>query len=170
MVATSISLPNAAIVASSASVAPLVATITGSNTIGRSGFSALSSSRSATCPAAKALPIMPILTASTPMSLDDRVDLGEDHFGRHRMDGAHAQRVLSGDRGDRGHRVAAEHGDGLDVGLDPGAAAGIRSGNDEDAEAASTVGDRPVTRASTASQISSTSRLDQPRHGRRLRP
>ena len=41
--------------------------------------------RFATCSAAKALPIMPIFTASTPMSRDDRVDLRENHFGRNRM-------------------------------------------------------------------------------------
>ena len=41
IVATSISRPNAAIVASSASGAPLVATITGSKTIGMPGCSAL---------------------------------------------------------------------------------------------------------------------------------
>jgi hypothetical protein len=32
-----------------------------------------------------------------------------------------------------GHRMAAEHRDSLDVGLDTGAAAGIRASDDEDA-------------------------------------
>ena len=99
----------------------------------RHALPALASRRSAMCSAAKALPIMPILTASTPMSLDDRVDLREDHFGRHRMDRGDAQRVLGGDGGDRGHRMAAEHGDGLDIGLDAGPAAGVGPGDDQDA-------------------------------------
>ena len=60
-----ISRPNAAIVASSASTSPLVATITGSNTI---GTPASASSRSATAFAVSADPIMPIFTASTPIS------------------------------------------------------------------------------------------------------
>ena len=64
---------------------------------------------------------------------DDRVDLREDHLGRNRVDRGDAERVLRGDRGDRGHRVAAEHGDGLDVGLNPRAAARIRAGDDQDA-------------------------------------
>ena len=69
-VATSISLPNAATVASSASGEPLVATITGSKTIGSSGCNVLRwTNRRATCSAAKALPTIPILTASTPRSL-----------------------------------------------------------------------------------------------------
>ena len=134
IVATSISWPKAAIVASSASAEPLVATMTGSKTIGRSGCSALQ-------------PLEPLGDllggegAADHADLhrvdadvgDDRVDLREDHFGRDRMDGGHAERVLRGDRGDRGHRMAAEHGDRLDVGLDARAAAGIRAGDDEDA-------------------------------------
>ena len=64
--ATCISRSNAAMVASSASNDPLVATMTGSKTIGTCASSA---SRSATAAAVCAEPIMPILTASTPMSL-----------------------------------------------------------------------------------------------------
>ena len=44
-----------------------------------------------------------------------------------------AQRVLHRDRRHRRHGVAAERGDGLDVGLNARAAAGIRAGDDEDA-------------------------------------
>ncbi len=66
IVAMSINCPKAAIVSSSASGLPLVATITGSKTIG--AFSNFAS-RSAMTRAAKALPIIPILIASTPMSL-----------------------------------------------------------------------------------------------------
>src|SRR3546814_1175850 len=49
------------------------------------------------------------------------------------MDALHAERVLRGDRGDRGHRVAAEHRHRLDVGLNPGAAAAVGPRNDENA-------------------------------------
>ena len=48
------------------------------------------------------------------------------------MHAKHALRVLHGDRRHRRHGVTAERGDGLDVGLDAGAAAGIRTGDDED--------------------------------------
>jgi hypothetical protein len=46
------------------------------------------------------------------------------------MDALHPQRILRGDRGDRGHRMAAEHRDRLDIGLDTRAAAAIGPGND----------------------------------------
>ena len=51
-------------VASSARLAPLVATITGSNTTGTPSASSLA----AMCNAVNGDPIIPILTASTPMS------------------------------------------------------------------------------------------------------
>ena len=41
--------------------------------------------------------------------------------------------VLGGERGDGRRGIAAEGGDGLDVGLDTGAAAGVRAGDDQDA-------------------------------------
>jgi hypothetical protein len=59
-----ISRSKAAMVSASASSEPLVATMTGSKTIG----TASRSSRSATAVAASAEPIIPIFTASTPMS------------------------------------------------------------------------------------------------------
>ena len=62
-----------------------------------------------------------------------RIDLGENHFRRYRMDGADPFRILGGDGGDRGHGMAAEHGDRLDIGLDAGAAAAVGPGDDEDA-------------------------------------
>src|SRR3546814_3341362 len=43
-----------------------------------------------------------------------------------------SERILRGDSGDSGHRMAAQQGHRLDVGLNPGAAARIRSGDDED--------------------------------------
>ena len=161
MVATSISLPNAAMVASSASVAPLVATITGSNTIGRSGCSCLSCS-------SRCGDLLGGEGAADHADLD-RIDAdiarpprrsGRGHLGRDRMDRADAQRVLRGDRGDRGHRVAAEHGDGLDVGLDPRAAAGIGPGDDQDCAAV----DSAVMRRSLRGEI-----VKQPRPPRRCR-
>ena len=41
-----------------------------------------------------------------------------DELRRHRVDRVHAQRVLRGQRGDRGRGIGAERGDRLDVGLD----------------------------------------------------
>ncbi len=64
-VASRISRSNAEMVSASASAAPLLATITGSKTIGQESCDKLS----ATACAVSALPIMPILTASTPISL-----------------------------------------------------------------------------------------------------
>ena len=61
-----ISRSNAAMASASARDDPLVATITGSKT---TGTPCSASSRSATAPAVSAEPIMPILTASAPMSL-----------------------------------------------------------------------------------------------------
>jgi hypothetical protein len=60
------------------------------------------------------------------------VHLRDHHVGGHRVHGADAERVLRGDRSDRGHRVAAEHRDGLDIGLDASAATRIGTGNDQD--------------------------------------
>ena len=71
--------------ASSSSTAPDSATITGSITIGVPGSSR--SSASATAATISAVPSMPILTASTPMSVADRPDLLDDEGRRH---GVHA--------------------------------------------------------------------------------
>ena len=48
------------------------------------------------------------------------------------MDAGHAQAVLGRERGDDAHAVAAEGHDGLEVGLDAGAPAGIGPGDGED--------------------------------------
>ncbi len=64
---------------------------------------------------------------------DDRVDLGDHHVGRNGVNALHAEGILRGDGRDRGHRVAAEHGDRLDIRLDARAAARIGAGDDEDA-------------------------------------
>ena len=63
-VASCISRSNAAMVSASANAAPLVAIMTGSNTIG----TVRASSRSATTAAIAGEPSMPIFTASTPIS------------------------------------------------------------------------------------------------------
>ncbi len=78
-------------------------------------------------------PSIPIFTASMPMSSLDGPDLSEDHLRRHVVDGGDADGVLRGDRGDRGHPVDTAGGERLQVGLDAGAAAGVRAGDREDA-------------------------------------
>ena len=55
--------------------------------------------------------------------LDHRLDLGRDDLGRGDVDGAHAERVLRGQRRDRAGAIDAERGEGLEVGLNAGAAA-----------------------------------------------
>ena len=62
-----------------------------------------------------------------------RVNLRQHDVGGDGVNRCDPQSVLCGDRGDGRHRMAAEHGDGLDVGLDAGTAAGIRACDDEDA-------------------------------------
>jgi hypothetical protein len=57
------------------------------------------------------------------------VDLRDDEIGGHRMYTADPSGVLGGQRGDGGGAEDAERGEGLQVGLDAGAAAGVRAGN-----------------------------------------
>ena len=96
IVATFISSPKAATVAASARTDPLVATITGSNTIGRSGRSAfIASSRAASWVGGKGAADHADLDRIDADVADDRVDLGEHHFRRHRVDGAR-RRACSG--------------------------------------------------------------------------
>jgi len=57
------------------------------------------------------------------------VDLGHDQFWGQHLHRANAARGLHGDRGDRAHRIAAQHGDGLDICLDPRATRTIRTGD-----------------------------------------
>ena len=59
------------------------------------------------------------------------VDLRAQHVGRHAVDGAHALGVLRGDGGDGRHAVAAQRAEGLEVGLDAGAAAAVGAGDGE---------------------------------------
>jgi hypothetical protein len=64
--------------------------------------------------------------------VDDGIDLLQHHLGGDRHDVLHSERVLGGDRRDRGHGVAAQHRHRFDVGLDAGAASGVGTGDDQD--------------------------------------
>ena len=75
---------------------------------------------------------MPILTASTPISPTTASICARIISAGTGWTAVTPSGVLRGDRGDRGHRVAAEHGDGLDIRLNPRAAARIRAGDDQD--------------------------------------
>ncbi|MEJ7714572.1 MAG: hypothetical protein WKF40_02215 [Thermoleophilaceae bacterium] len=57
--------------------------------------------------------------------LGDRPHLVDHRLRRHRVNRGHFPGVLRGDRRDRGHPVGAAPGEGLQVGLDPGATAGV---------------------------------------------
>ena len=62
--------------------------------------------------------------------LENRVDLRARRSSRRSgVDRADAERVLRGHRRDRARAVDAERGEGLEIGLDPRAAAGIRAGD-----------------------------------------
>ncbi len=60
-------------------------------------------------------------------------DLLRHEFRRHHVHRMYAQRVLRSQRGDRGGSVRTEYRDGLDVRLDAGTAAGIRTGDHQHA-------------------------------------
>jgi len=55
-----------------------------------------------------------------------------DKIHRHFMYAEHALRILCGERADGSSGITTEHGDGFNVGLDAGAAAGIGTGDDKD--------------------------------------
>ena len=63
--------------------------------------------------------------------LGHRAHLLDDRLRRERIDGRDRDRVLRGDRRDRGHAVRAAAGERLEVGLDAGAAAGVGAGDRE---------------------------------------
>ena len=56
-------------------------------------------------------------------------NLREDHLRRDRLDRPHRERVLGRYRRDRADPVNAAAGEGLEVGLDPRPAAGVRAGD-----------------------------------------
>jgi hypothetical protein len=58
-----------------------------------------------------------------------RADLGLQHFHRNAVNGGDTQRVLRGHGGDRGHAVAAQRAEGLEVGLNARATATVGAGN-----------------------------------------
>ena len=72
---------------------------------------------------------IPVLTASAPMSESTASIWAATISGRHLVDGLDADRVLGGDRRDRRGAVDAEGGEGLEIGLDPGATARIGAGD-----------------------------------------
>ena len=59
----------------------------------------------------------------------DRFDLRRDEVGRQRQHLDHADRVLRGDGGNRARPVDTQGRERLEVGLDPGAAAGVAAGD-----------------------------------------
>jgi len=61
--------------------------------------------------------------------LDHRLDLRLQEDRRHAVDAGHTERVLRRQCGDRGHPVAAERREGLEVGLDAGAPAAVGAGD-----------------------------------------
>ena len=122
---------SAARAAGSSSSAPDSATITGSSTTGVPAGS--SSSASDHGLDRRRVAEHSDLHGVDPDVLRDRAHLGDDHLRRDCVDGGHADRVLRGDRGDRGHPVDAAGRERLQVGLDAGAAAGVRAGDREHA-------------------------------------
>ena len=60
-----------------------------------------------------------------------RVELGTDDVGGYLVDRRHTDRALRCQGHDRAHPVTAEVRERLEVGLDPGAAAGVRAGDRE---------------------------------------
>ena len=77
-------------------------------------------------------PSIPILTASTPMSSATARTWATIISGATASTALDPDRVLRRDRGDRGHPVHAAARERLQVGLDAGAAAGVRAGDRED--------------------------------------
>ena len=117
------------IVPSSASAAPLVATITGSTTSGmpRRCFRQRRGDGQRDLGRAQHADLDRVGADIGKTALD----LLAHDIGRNEMDGADAGGVLRGDGGDRRHGVGAERRRRLDVGLDAGAAARVRSRDDE---------------------------------------
>ena len=64
--------------------------------------------------------------------VENGVDLAGQELGRRDVNRGDAPRVLRGQRGQDGHAVAAERRERLEIGLDAGTAAGIRSGDGQE--------------------------------------
>ena len=117
---------SAAFAVGSSSVAPLSAIITGSTT---TGASPTSSRRVEHRVDRRLVGEHPDLDRVDADVRRDRVDLGDDHLRRDGGDHLDPDRVLRGQRGDRRRPVDAAASERLQVGLDPGAAAGVRAGD-----------------------------------------
>ena len=74
----------------------------------------------------------PDLAGADRKILEQGIDLRIEKRRRWRVDGADAARVLRGQGGDGGQAVHAMCGEGLEIGLNAGAAAGIGAGNAQD--------------------------------------
>ena len=90
-----------------------------------------SASASTTASTVSAVPSIPIFTASTPMSSATARTWATIISGETASTALDPDRVLRRDRGDRGHPVHAAARERLQVGLDAGAAAGVRAGDRE---------------------------------------
>ena len=75
---------------------------------------------------------MPIFTASTPMSSRDRADLLDDELGRDRVDAGDAVVFCAVSAVIAVMPWTPQRRERLQVGLDAGAAAGVRAGDRED--------------------------------------
>ena len=104
------------------SLAPELATITGSTTSGTRVLGEEVRRPSRSTAREKSIPVF---AASTPMSSNTASSCARDEPRRQLVDGRDAERVLRRQRDDRGHAVAARGGERLQVGLDAGAAARV---------------------------------------------
>ena len=107
---------------------PCLETKTGSTTRLAIRVSATTSATASTIAADASIPV---LAASTPMSVDDRADLLGDDLRREGLVADHAPGVLDRDGRDRRHPVHAERAERLQVRLDARAAARVGAGDRE---------------------------------------
>jgi len=77
------------------------------------------------------LPSMPVLKAADGKVVSAGINLFLDEVDGEQVEGGDAGGVLRGDGGDGGHAVDAEDGEGFEIGLEAGAAAGIGAGDGE---------------------------------------
>ena len=111
-------------------MAPLSATITGSITIGTSPDQVECLVDGIDRREAAEHPDLDGVDADV---VGDGAHLRDDRGRRYRLHVDHADRVLRSDRRDRGHAVGAAASESLQVGLNPGAAAGVRTGDRQQA-------------------------------------
>ncbi len=71
----------------------------------------------------------------------DRVELRADEVRRDQVDAVHTDGVLRGQRREHAHAEGVERGEGLEVGLDAGATAGVRARDREHPRGGRTGGD-----------------------------